>query len=88
VRLPGTFRQLLAQVKASPVPIGSITLPTEHGPLTLTFGELPLPAPPPKPPERKPVEVKPLRERDTVGAFKTPPIAREDPWQPPADGAA
>ena len=83
VRLPGTLKALLAQVKASPVPIGSISVPTGENqpPLTITFGEAP--APMPKAPERnKLTESKPLRARDTVGAFQTIPQGREEPWAP------
>jgi hypothetical protein len=81
VRLPGTFRQLLAQVKASPVPIGSISVPTKDGPLTLTFGDAPAKAPE----KTLAQQSKPLRERDTIGAFKTPPLGHEEPFTPLAD---
>lgn len=84
MRLPGTLDALLKRVKASPVPIGSISVPTKDGPLTLTFGEVPAQALP-IPSKPKLTESKPLRERDTVGAFKTPPIGREEPFTPLAD---
>lgn len=87
MRLPGTLRALLAQVKASPVPIGSISIPTKGGPVVLTFGEERQPLPAIAPPAKMAPTV-PTRQRDTVGAFKTPPIGRELPWQPVDDGAA
>lgn len=80
MRVPGTFKALLAHVKASPVPISSVSITPEGG-VSLTFGD-----PPARAPEKTPAQSpKPLRERDTVGAFKTPPIGREDPFKPLAD---
>lgn len=84
MRLPGTLKALLEQVKKSPVPLGSISIPTKDGPLTLTFGELPAPAVAKAEPN-KIVAPKPLRERDSIGAFRTPPLGREEPFTPLED---
>lgn len=83
MRLPGTLKSLLAQVKSSPVPIGSISI-TPEGAVALTFAT---PAPPaPKAPDKTLAQQpKPLRERDTIGAFKTPPLGHEDAFVPLAD---
>lgn len=85
MRLPGTLKALLAQVKASPVPLGSISIPLAHGVLMLTFGDAPKVAPPPRAEENRLTARKPLRERDTIGAFRQPPVTREDPWQAPGE---
>lgn len=84
MRLPGTLKSLLAQIKASPVPIGSISI-TAEGAVALTFVEGPAPAPKAEPAKPPAPNAKPLRQRDTIGAFSTPPIGREDPFTPLAD---
>ena len=84
MRLPGTLKALLEQVKKSPVPLGSISIPMKDGPLTLTFGDRPAPAVAKAEPSKLTL-AKPLRQRDTVGAFAAPPLGREEPFTPLED---
>lgn len=50
----------------------------------LTFG-LPPPSAPKAPEKTLAQQPKPLRERDTIGAFKNPPLGHEEPFVPMAD---
>jgi hypothetical protein len=67
------------------VQIGSISLPTEHGPLVLTFGAATHAAAAPKAAQLiDPAPVK--RKSDVQGAFATPPPFTQEPWAPIGEG--
>ena len=86
MRLPGTLKALLAQVKRSPVPIGSISVPTKDGPLMLTFSPTP-PVPVVAPAKSANIEPAAIRKLpDSLGAFKTPPPFQPEPWAPIGEG--
>lgn len=89
MRFPGTLRQILEQVRRSPVPISSISIPTEHGPFVLTFGAAPAPAPKAEPAsavEKNPATARtdpPKRAKsDVAGAFTAIPELRDNPFGP------
>ncbi len=85
MKLPGTLDQLWRKLASSPVPVTSISIPTEHGPVVLTFGS-PIGGESKglveKSPAKKPLELKPPAKKpnDAAGAFLTPPPFRQDPF--------
>lgn len=86
MRVPGTFKQLWKQLEEAPTPVTSISIPTENGPLVLTFDpKKPEPTVETTPavkktPQKVELKALPRPKSDVVGAFQTPPAFREDPF--------